>query len=86
MFVMIATYFVIITQVFRKNHIKNQTILLMMIIMMMMVMDMETIPISSLMLNWRCKIHNTQKQSGTSFHHIFKEPNQIIWSKDWNIK
>ena len=75
MFVVLVTYFVIITRVLRNNHMKNQIILLMVMIMMIMLMDMETILMSSLMSNWKCKIQN---QNGTSFHHIYRESKQII--------
>ena len=47
--------------------------MMIMMMMMMLLMDMETIRISTYMLNWKCKIHNTQNQSGTSFKHIRKE-------------
>ena len=71
MYVVLVTYFVIITRVLRNNHMKNQIILLMIMMMMViLLMDMETIPVLSLMLNWRCKIHNTQKKSDTFFHCI----------------
>ena len=57
MFVMLVTYFVIIKIFLRNNNMKNKMILLMMMIMLLMMI--ETIPMSSLMLNWRWKIHNT---------------------------
>ena len=60
MFAMLVTYFVIIKRVLRNNHIKNQTILLMMIMMTMMIMmiimlllDMEITSMSPPMSNWR---------------------------------
>ena len=82
MLVMLVTYFVIITRFLRKNNMNNQMTLLMMRLMMMrmmiLLMDMETILVSSLMSNWRCKIHNTKNQSDTYFHHICKESKQMI--------
>ena len=71
MVVMLVTYILNITIVLRKNHMKNQIVLLTMIIMLMMLlMEMETIRMSSLILNWRYKIHSTQNQISTSFYHI----------------
>ena len=49
---------------------KNQMIELMMMMMIELSMDMEITRMSSQMSIWRCKIHNTQRQSGTDFHHI----------------
>ena len=51
MFAMLVIHFVTITRVLRKNHIKNQMVLLMMTMMammmtMMMLMEMEKIPMS----------------------------------------
>ena len=80
---MLVTYLVIITRVLINNHMKNQMILLMMMmillpLMMMPLTETEMILISSLMLNWRSKIHSTQKESGTTFNHICKESKQMI--------
>ena len=83
MFVVLVTYFVIIPIVLRNNHMKNQIILL---VMMMMLMDMETIPISLLMSNWRYKIHNTKDKISMSFHHICKESKHFLLKKDAKIK
>ena len=50
------------------NHMKNKMVLLMAMMTttrMMLLMDMEKIPMLSLMYNRRCKIHNIKKQSST---------------------
>ena len=56
----------------KESYEKSDALLMIMIMMiiMMRLVEMETIPMSSLMSNWRSKIHNTKKKSGTSFHHI----------------
>ena len=41
---------------------------------------------SSLILNWMCKIHNIQKKICTFFYHICKESKLIIWINDAKIK
>ena len=61
MLVMLVTYLVFIKIVLKRNHMKNQMILLIMMMMIMLFMEMEKISMSSLMSNWRCKIYNTQK-------------------------
>ena len=55
MFVMLVNFFLIITRVLGKNQIKNNMILLIMMmkmmVIMMLFMEMETILMSSLILN-----------------------------------
>ena len=86
MFVMLVTYFIVITKVLRNNHIKNQILLFIMIIMMIIMIIMIIMMIMMMMMIDRygndpdvitdvkleVKIHNTQNQSCTSFHHIYK--------------
>ena len=69
----------------KKKSYENQIvwfIIIIIIIITLLLMEAETISMSSHMLNWRWKMHNTQKQSGMSFHHISKESKQMIWWKD----
>ena len=55
MFVIIVTYFIIITRVLRNSNMKNQTVLLMMI--MMLLMEMETTLVLS---DVELEVQNTQ--------------------------
>ena len=52
----------------------------------MMLMEIETTWMSLHMSNWRFKIHNKKKKSGTSFNKIFKESRITIQSNDAKIK